>query len=83
MAESLAARWAAVVEAVKQELTRPGLNRDDLLDHDFNGLRLRARRPLSGTREEWVTVNLTREEVLNRPPAELAREFARAYHACT
>jgi hypothetical protein len=54
-----------------------------LVHHDFDALRLSARRPLGTGREEWITVELKADEVLNRPAAELAREFARTYYTCT
>jgi hypothetical protein len=79
----LAERWSDLVQAVEKEFGREGRDRGVEVRHDAHTLRLSARRPLSGGREEWVGVTLTADEVLSRRPEELAREFARTYHACT
>jgi hypothetical protein len=83
--EQLASRWAALVQAVNREFEREGRARDVLVHHDLRALRLSARRPLGLGRgqEEWITVDLEADEVMSRPAAELAREFARTYYACT
>jgi hypothetical protein len=81
--DQLADRWTALVQALESEFTREGGAREVVVSHDLRTLRLRARRPLPEGREEWITVTLTKEEILARQPEVLAREFARAYYACT
>jgi hypothetical protein len=81
--DELGARWRALVEAVHRELHREGESGELRLDHDRRTLRLCARRALEGGREETITVRLTADEILSRPPDVLAREFARTYYACT
>lgn len=82
MAE-LASRWTALVQAVNREFEREGGTPQVLLHHDLQALRLSARRRLGLGRDEWITVDFKAEEVLSRPAAEVAREFARTYYACT
>jgi hypothetical protein len=79
----LAKRWSVLVQAVRREFEPEGRARAVQVTHEIRGLRLSARRPLAEGREEWITVTLEADEVLSRPPEELAREFARTYYACT
>jgi hypothetical protein len=81
--EELASRWSALVQAVNREFDREGRTRQLLLHHDLQALRLSARRRPGHGGEEWITVDFRAEEILSRPAAELAREFARTYYACT
>jgi hypothetical protein len=81
--QHLAERWSDLVLAVEKEFAREGRAGEVELRHDLGTLRLSARRHVAEGREEWVRVTLTADEVLSRRPEELAREFARAYYACT
>ena len=83
MTDPLARCWDALVQAIDQEFAREGRAGEVMVRDDLTRLRLSARRRLDTGRDEWITVTLTAEEVLSRPPSELAREFARSYYACT
>ena len=81
--DELEVRWMALVEAVHRELHRDEEACEVGLEHHRRALRLRARRTLDHGRQETITVRLTADEILRRPPEALAREFARTYYACT